>query len=244
MAITNSEHPKFKAYAGHVFYNEGPMGDDPNDHAASCVANLTGANVAKRGKAGRPIHTVKGITYCTFKSDAARLGITPVNHARFVSMTTDDATKFLFDIFKNKPWANTKDSVGLALAETAWGSGDGRVWPTIIDTLNVLQIPTIAKKAKLTQYTAADKKKLIDQVNKVPEKIFFEAYWQVRYNWLDALGRTPYGSRYRNGWLRRQREFKDLAAKFFFKYSGLSLFFLVTVASLIIFRKKIFGRNK
>jgi hypothetical protein len=205
MAITSSENQKFKVYADHIFKWEGLMDDDPRDGASSCVRGLT--DVAKRGRKGLPIHTVKGVTYCTFKSLASQLGITPVNHKRFVNMTKDDVRKFIFYIYNQYPWKNTADEVAISLTETAWGSGPGKVWPTVIDTLKKMNIPTINKKSS---YTSADKNKLIEDINKANSAKFFDVYWQTRYNWLDALGRTAYGSVYRRGWLNRQNEFKTL----------------------------------
>ena len=238
MAINSSLNPKFQTYVKHVLKWEGSMDDDPRDHAKECVKGLT--NVAKRGKKGLPIHTVKGVTYCVFKKDAARLGITPVSHARFVTMTEADAAKFIFDTYKNKPWKNTKDAVGIALTETAWGSGDGRVWPTVIDTLTALNVSTLPKKNTLN-YTAAEKASLINDINKVGESNFVNKYHEIRTAWLDRLGQTAYGAPFRRGWLNRQNDFKKLIPRILTPQTG-GLFFLALVATVVIFRKKLFGK--
>ena len=207
MAITSADNPKFKDYAEHVFKWEGLMDDDPKDRASKCVKGLT--TVAKRGKFGLPIHTVRGVTYCNFLSLAAQLGITPVNHARFVRMTKDDVRKFIFYHYSQFPWRNTADPVAIALTETAWGSGPGRVWPTAIDTLKALNIPTVPMKSTLN-YTKTEQNRIIADINKANPTKFFDTYWQIRYDWLDRLGQTAYGKPFRRGWLNRQNSFKTV----------------------------------
>lgn len=185
------------------------MDDDPKDRAVDCVRGLT--DVAKRGRKGLPIHTVRGVTWCTFKSLARQLGVTPVTHARFVNMTKDDVRKFIFYTYSQYPWARTADPVAIALTETAWGSGPGRVWPTVIDTLNTLGIPTMPKKSTLS-YSKAEQNRLIADIQKANPNTFFDAYWKVRRDWLDRLGQTSYGARFRRGWLNRQNDFSRLRA--------------------------------
>jgi hypothetical protein len=235
MAITSSDDAKFKAYSEHVFKWEGLMDDDPLDRAVNCVRGLT--NVAKRGRKGLPIHTVRGVTWCTFKALATQLGVGPVTHQRFVSMTKDDVRKFIFYTYNQYPWKNTPDPVAIALTETAWGSGPGRVWPTAIDTLKALNIPTIAKKTSLN-YTQAEQKKIIADINKAGSTKFFDTYSQIRKNWLDKLGQTSYGSRFRRGWLNRQNEFIKLREKLISSGGILPVFFLALPIYWFYFRKK------
>ena len=210
MPITSSEDPKFKVYAKHVLDWEGPMGDDPRDNASKCTAGLS--PIFKRGRAGKPIHTVKGVTWCTFKSIGPRLGVLPTTHKRFVEMTEDDARKFIFYTYSNYPWSKLPDPVAIAMTETAWGSGPGRPYPTAVDTLKALGVATLPQKG--LKFTAADKQQIIADIKKVNANVFFNKYNEIRKNWLTALGNTAYGAPYKRGWLNRQNAFIKLGDQF------------------------------
>ena len=196
--ITNIADKKFQTYIKHVLVNEGYRTSDQKDNAAKCAP----------GK----VHTIYGVTYCVFKERAARLGILPVTYERFYNLTKNDAITFLFDEYKNNEWYALPDAGAFAMTEANWLSG-AYTWNHAIDTLNKLGFKDVPAKKKNFGYTKAEKNKIISLAKQVPAGKFFDTYTKIMYDWFDRLGKTSYGSRFRNGWLRRQREFqafKDL----------------------------------
>ena len=59
---------KWGDFTRHILRWEGKTSSDPRDTASSCYPG--------------GIHTNKGVTFCTFKALAGKLGITPVTHNR------------------------------------------------------------------------------------------------------------------------------------------------------------------
>jgi len=192
--ITSTTNEKFKKFADHVFVNEGHRDSNQKDSASKCIP----------GK----VHTVYGVTYCVFKERAARLGITPVTYERFYNLTKADFIKFLWDEYRNNPWYNLSESGAFAMTEANWLSGKS-TWRHAMDTLIKFKIPNIPKVRKYPYlYTKAEQEQIIEAAKKIPIDKFWDTYTQFYYDWFDRLGKTAYGVTFRNGWLRRVREFR------------------------------------
>lgn len=205
MAITSSS-PIWKKYTQHVLRWEGKTSSDPRDTAASCYPG--------------GIHTNKGVTFCTFKQLAAKIGITPVTHARFLKMTDDEVGRFIFEYYKNIRGSELPNSVAVAMTEAAWGSGQGRAFKHLRDSLSDLGRPVISNS------------QAIQAAAQVPEKRLFDAYFNQRLNYLaNTLGSQTKYAMFRRGWINRQNAFKAL-------FTGvpilLPLFFLGILAAGII----------
>ena len=71
-------------YLSHILSFEGKTSKDPRD-SASKYAPFAGA-----------YHTNKGITYFTFKNFAAQCNIKPVTYERFLKLTDQDVSQFLY----------------------------------------------------------------------------------------------------------------------------------------------------
>ncbi|WP_369127815.1 glycosyl hydrolase 108 family protein, partial [Levilactobacillus tujiorum] len=87
------------------------------------------------------MHTNKGITFCTFKALAGKLGITPVTHARFLKLTDQEVGLFIYEFYNSVRGAELPDSVALAATEAAWGSGPGRALQHLRDSVRDLGKP-------------------------------------------------------------------------------------------------------
>ena len=169
-------------YSRHVLKWEGGTSSDPRDGAASCYPG--------------GIHTNKGVTYCTFKQMAPQLGITPVTHQRFLSLTDAEIAKFQYRFYELVNGAQFPDSIALAMTEAAWGSGPSRPWRHLYDALGDL-----GKRVTTRQQA-------IQEANKVNESRLFDAYHRRRLTFLvDTLGSQAQFAMYRNGWRNRQNAF-------------------------------------
>ena len=169
-------------YTKHILQWEGKTSKDPQDTASKCV------------KAGQ-IHTNKGVTYCTFKSLADKLNITPNTYERFLNLTDEDTAKFIYSFYKNVGGQNFPDSLALALTESAWGSGTERAYKHLYDALKDLG------------QDAKTKAEAVINASKVPEKVLFDLYLTKRRQYLEFLGKSPKYSKYINGWLNRLKSF-------------------------------------
>ena len=184
MAVTASS-PVWNRYTQHVLRWEGKTSADPRDTAASCFPG--------------GIHTNKGITFCTFKQLAPKLGITPVSHARFLKLTDQEVGRFIFEFYKTVRGPELPDSVGIALTEAAWGSGQSRAFKHLRDSLKDLGRPVISNS------------QAIEAAKQIPEKRLFDAYFKQRYNYLvNTLGKNPKYSMFARGWANRQNAFKAI----------------------------------
>lgn len=201
---------RFQVYADHVLKFEGKTTADPKDSASKCIP----------GK----IHTNRGVTYCTFKDRALALGITPVTHDRFVKMTDADAKKFLYDRYISRGYNTLPTAAAIVMTEADWGSG-AHAWTNAIDTLNKLKVKGVPAKKATPSYTINERNKILELIKKVPESDFFDEFTKIRYQWLERLGNTPYGRRFKAGWLRRQNSLialrndiiSNLSGNFFFR---------------------------
>lgn len=184
MAIS-SNSDKWNSYTAHVLKWEGKTSSDQRDTASKCFPG--------------GIHTNKGITYCTFKAMASKLGILPVTHARFIALTDYEVGLFIYEFYKAVNGDKLPDNVALAMTEAAWGSGPVRAWQHLKDALKDL-----GKIAKTNSQA-------IQMAAQVPEKKLFAAYFARRYNYvINTLGGSATYAMYRKGWMNRLNAFKKL----------------------------------
>lgn len=177
-----SDSPNFKKYVSHVLQWEGRTSRDSRDRAASC-APFPGA-----------YHTNKGVTYCTFKSYANSLGITPVNYDRFLKLTDSDVAKFIYRYYQAVKGSEFPDLLAIAMTEAAWGSGPDDAFNHLHEALKEYGITTnrysydARMKAGVTtigpdkayaKYLMKRKDFLIDEGNKQPA---YKKGWLNRFD--------------------------------------------------------------
>ena len=180
--MVQSNSPVWANYVKHVLLWEGKTSKDPDDTSAAKCAPFKGA-----------YHTNKGVTYCTFKSLAAKLGITPVTYEKFVKLTDYEVGLFIYEFYKKNQPERLPDSIALALVEARWLSGD---W-----SVKHLQ------KLVGTPQTGILDETTIQLTNKMDETTLFAAYVKERDRFLKSLKNAP---KYYNGWSNRLTAFQKL----------------------------------
>ena len=198
---------KWGEYTRHILRWEGKTSSDPRDTAASCYPG--------------GIHTNKGVTFCTFKTLAPKLGIFPITHDRFLRLTDQEIGLFIYEFYKNVRGAELPDSVALAATEAAWGSGPGRAFQHLRDAVKDLGKP------------AGSTSQAITSTKTIPEKQLFNAYQARRKAYIESLGSQPKYSAFLRGWLNRLNSFNRTFTP---AVAFLPLFFL-GITLLIISRK-------
>lgn len=172
----------------HVLKWEGKTSKDPADTAVKC-APFPGA-----------FHTNKGVTFCTFKTLAAKLGIFPVTYEKFTKLTDDEVKKFVFEFMQSVKADQLKDSIALALTEATWGSGKLAV-RQFYQALNNLNYRLPVRDFLTSQ--------VINIANNISEKMLFDEYTRIRENFLyNTLGNNPKYSKFVRGWRNRMNDFK------------------------------------
>lgn len=161
------------------------MTSDPHDPAAKCV------------NPGQ-IHTNKGVTYCTFKAYAGALGITPVSYDRFLRLTKEDVSKFIYRYYQDIKGDKFSDKIGLSLAEAAWGSGPGNAAKHLQKAL--------VKMGKKVTVDGAIGPATIAAANSVDQGRLYSLFWEIRTAFLRSLAGY---SRYGKGWMNRVNSFLD-----------------------------------
>lgn len=178
-----STSSKWSDYTKHILNWEGQLSKDPRDSAARCVS------------VGQ-YHTNKGVTYCTFKENAAKLGITPVTYDRFLKLTDEEIGRFIYSYYKAVSGGQLPDSIALAMTEAAWGSGTNRAYTHLKDALRDLG------------YMPKSNSQAIDQANVANIKQLFDAYNKQRSNYLiNTLGAYPAYKPFVKGWTNRLKDF-------------------------------------
>ena len=171
-------------YINHVLTFEGGASRNPQDTASACVP------------VGQ-IHTIKGVTYCTFKDRADKIGISPVTYERFLNLTAEDSAKFLYSFYKQVKGENFSDSLALAITEAGWGSGTERAYKHLFDALKNLG------------QDANNKGEAVEKAKLLPEKVLFDEYIKVRRAYLNFLTSSPKYAPFKNGWNNRLKTFYD-----------------------------------
>lgn len=171
----------WKDYTRHVLKWEGKTSNDPRDTtAAKCV---------NKGQ----IHTNKGVTFCTFKQLAGKLGITPITHARFLKLTDYEVGLFIYDFFQKNNPSRFSDRVALSLTEARWLSGSR----AIEHLQKVVKQPVTGVLNEAT----------IQAANNMDETELLTAYWQERDRFFKGLKNAK---TYYNGWKNRMVSFLSI----------------------------------
>jgi lysozyme family protein len=198
---------KWNNFVAHILKWEGKFSKDPRDGAAKCV------------QAGQ-IHTNRGVTFCTFKTMASSLGITPVTYDRFLKLTDADAARFIYRFYTDVQGSKLPDSVALAMAEAAWMSGPSRAFTHLRDALKQLGRSTVNNTQAITQ------------ANRVDPSALFKAYQNKRREFLQTtLGSQEIYKKYVRGWINRLNDFNTKFNSFSIFWGLPVLFFLAVVVS-------------
>lgn len=172
-------------FVRHILKWEGKTSSDPRDAAAKCFPG--------------GIHTNKGITFCTFKAMAPKLGITPVTHARFLKLTDAEVGLFIYEFYKEVKGYEFPAPLALAMTEAAWASGSARAFAHLRQAMANAGLP------------AKTNTQAIDSTRKLPSVSLFSRYQGVRKAYLESLGQSSRFSMFIKGWLNR---FNDFNKKF------------------------------
>ena len=181
--MINSSSAKWGAFTRHILRWEGKTSSDPRDTAAKCYPG--------------GIHTNKGITFCTFRDLAPKLGISPVTHDRFLKLTDKEVGLFIYEFYNAVRGPELPDSVALAATEAAWGSGPGRAFQHLRDSVRDLGKP------------ATSTSQAIQSAKTLPEKQLFDTYQAKRQAFINNLGSQPKYAMFLRGWLNRLRSFNS-----------------------------------
>lgn len=180
-----STDKKFTDYVAYILYHEGKTSSNQKDKAAPCFPG--------------GVHTNKGVTFCTFKSLAAKAGITPVDHDRFLKLTDADVSKFVYLFYKSIGGANLPDDLALIMTEAAWGSGPKIAQKHLTDTLAAFKV---YPKTTAEKYAA---------IKNLPVVNIVETYFKNRWAWqIDWLGNTADYNWAKNGWTNRLNRYYKL----------------------------------
>jgi lysozyme family protein len=179
--MINAASTKWGEYTRHILRWEGKTSSDPRDTASSCYPG--------------GIHTNKGVTYCTFKTLAPSLGISPVTHNRFLKLTDQEIGLFIYEFYKNVRGPELPDSVALAATEAAWGSGPGRSLQHLRDAVKDLGRP------------ANTTTQAIQSAKTIPEKQLFNSFQARRKAYIQSLGSQSKYASFLKGWMNRLKAF-------------------------------------
>jgi hypothetical protein len=201
-------------FTQHILKYEGGLSKRASDESASkCV------------QAGQ-FHTNKGVTFCTFKERADKLGISPVTYERFLNLTDEDVAKFIYAYYNGVNGSSYPDSIALAMTEASWGGGP--VFAQLYKALSNLGQPVSTKKDSIIA------------VDKLPERMVFDEFIKIRKQYLQTLMLSPKYSM-NVGWIPRLQSFYDnfnpdvIGSKK--KLTLVLLFPILLVISFLIFKK-------
>lgn len=176
-------------YVKHVLKWEGKLSNDPDDTAAKC-APFKGA-----------FHTNKGVTYCTFQTNALSLGIART-YNRFVELSDADVSKFVQVFTDAAEASDLPDRLALSVTEAAWGSGPSRAVKHLQDAINAL--------GRKVDVDGDMGNKTLTAALSLPEDALYLQYWDERQQFLDMLTLSPKFKKWKNGWNNRLKSFRAL----------------------------------
>ena len=187
---------QFQQFVSHILSFEGGLSNDPRDTAVR-YAPFPGA-----------FHTNKGVTYGTFTTLAAKLGITPVNYQKFVKLTDAEISKFIYNFYESVHGPQLPGTVGLSVAEAAWGSGPAPAIKQLQQALiNLKKLPSKNLKTGKSNVDGIFGDDTLKAVHATSEKKLYDEFWKVRKNFIDKLKVKPGYTQYANGWTRRYTSF-------------------------------------
>jgi lysozyme family protein len=176
---------QFQQFVKHILSFEGGLSKDPRDTAVR-YAPFPGA-----------YHTNKGVTYAAFTALGPKLGITPVNYEKFLKLTDQDVGKFIYEFYKSVNGPQLPGSVGLSVAEAAWGSGPVPAIKQLQQALiNLKKLPAGSADGKFGPKTLA-------AVQATSEKALYNEFWKVRRAFINSLTAQKSYAIYAKGWNRR-----------------------------------------
>lgn len=178
----------FSDFVKHILSFEGGLSKDERDTAVKC-APFKGA-----------YHTNKGVTYCTFKELATKLGITNT-YDKFISLNDNEVAKFIYYYYKEANGDKLPAKVGLSVTEAAWGSGKSRAIKNLQEALYNLKK---LSKDDIDGSWGLDTEKA---ANSIDEKTLFNEFWKVRQKFIDSLTVQPKYAMYKKGWQNRINSF-------------------------------------
>ncbi|MEI8285716.1 MAG: glycosyl hydrolase 108 family protein [Actinomycetes bacterium] len=187
---------QFQQFVKHILSFEGGLSKDPRDTAVR-YAPFPGA-----------YHTNKGVTYAAFTALGPKIGITPINYEKFIKLTDAEIAKFIYEFYKSINGPQLPGTVGLSVAEAAWGSGPKPAIRELQQALiNLKKLPAINPKTGKSNVDGIFGNDTLQAVAKTNEKQLYDAFWKVRKNFIDTLKVKPGYTQYANGWTRRYTSF-------------------------------------
>lgn len=176
---------QFQQFVKHILSFEGGLSKDPRDTAVR-YAPFPGA-----------YHTNKGVTYAAFTALGPKIGVTPITYDHFIKLTDAEVGKFIYEFYKSVNGDKLPGSVGLSVAEAAWGSGP-------VPAIKQLQQALINLK-KLAPGSADGKfgPATLRAVQATNEKALYDEFWKVRRAFINSLTAQKSYAIYAKGWNRR-----------------------------------------
>jgi len=176
---------QFQQFVKHILSFEGGLSKDPRDTAVR-YAPFPGA-----------YHTNKGVTYAAFTSLGPKIGISPINYEKFVKLTDQEVGKFIYEFYKSVNGPQLPGSVGLSVAEAAWGSGPVPAIKQLQNALiNLKKLPPGSADGKFGPKTLA-------AVQATTETALYNEFWKVRRAFINSLTAQKSYAIYEKGWNRR-----------------------------------------
>ena len=176
---------QFQQFVKHILSFEGGLSKDPRDTAVK-YAPFPGA-----------YHTNKGVTYAAFTALGPKIGISPINYDHFVKLTDAEVGKFIYEFYKSVNGPKLPGSVGLSVAEAAWGSGPVPAIKELQQALiNLKKLPPGSADGKFGPAT-------LKAVQSTTEKQLYDEFWKVRRAFINSLTAQKSYAIYAKGWNRR-----------------------------------------
>ena len=176
---------QFQKFVEHILSFEGGLSKDPKDTAVR-YAPFPGA-----------YHTNKGVTYATFTALGPKIGISPITYDHFTKLTDQEVGKFIYEFYKSVNGPKLPGSVGLSVAEAAWGSGPVPAIKELQQALiNLKKLPPGSADGKFGPAT-------LKAVQSTTEKALYDEFWKVRRAFINSLTAQKSYAIYAKGWNRR-----------------------------------------
>jgi lysozyme family protein len=183
---------QFQQFVKHILSFEGGLSKDPRDTAVR-YAPFPGA-----------YHTNKGVTYAAFTALGPKIGVTPVNYEKFVKLTDADVGKFIYEFYKSVNGPQLPGSVGLSVAEAAWGSGPKPAIRNLQQALiNLKKLPAKNPTTGKSNVDGIFGNDTLKAVQGTTEKKLYDEFWKVRRAFINSLTAQKSYAIYERGWNRR-----------------------------------------
>lgn len=182
--VLTADSPLMLKFMNHVFKWEGKTSSDPDDTTAAKCVPLGN------------IHTNMGVTFCTYKEMAERLGLPPTYEYFSKNLTKNDVRLFIYEFLKKGGFLDFFPKLSIAMLETMWLSGKERAYICLQRAMKDLGYSVGIYKTQ----------SLVNLVNSQDQNKLVLLYWKHRKAHLDALAvKKP---KYKNGWVNRYNDFE------------------------------------